>query len=334
MFTKKSVYNFFTLITILVMLALSLMGCAGKTSAPNDEVTVQLSWFHTVEFAGFYAADKQGYYAEENIAVKLLPGGFDILPWKDVAEGKADFGVTGGNSLMTARAEGLPIKAIGAIFRKSPVALMSLAKLGIKTPQDMIGKRVGIISPSLDDTNDIQFLSMLKKLGIDRSEMELVPIEDYSVGSLTSGAMDVSSVFSTNEPIDAKQKGIDVNLIFPQDYGVLMYANVIFTTDQMIKEKPELVERFMRATLKGYKYAIEHPDDVSKLALQYDNTLNLEFQQATMKVEIPLIDTGSAPIGTMDTDVWQSTLDILLEQGFLKSTMDLNEVYTNDFITK
>jgi len=322
-------------LALFVVLTLSLIfgACQGTgQSAQTDEVTVQLSWFHTVEFAGFYAAEKQGFYEDENIAVTLEPGGFDVQPWEVVAEGEADFGVTGGGAAMIARSEGLPIKAVGAIFRQSPVALMTLADSGIQTPEDMIGKRVGTISPNLDDPNDIQFLAMLQELGIDRSEMELIPIEDYSVGSLTSGAMDVSSVFSTNEPIDARQKGIDVNLIFPHEYGVLMYANVIFTTDQMIKENPDLVERFMRATLKGYQYAIENPDEVAALALEYDPELDLAFQKETMKVQVPLIDTGDAPIGFMDETVWESTLEILKEQNFITSPVNLNDVYTNEFI--
>ena len=324
----------YTLI-IFVVLALSLIlgACqGGGQSAQTDQVTVQLSWFHTVEFAGFYAAEEQGFYEDENIAVTLEPGGFDVQPWEVVAEGDADFGVTGGGAAMIARSEGLPIKAIGAIFRQSPVALMALAESGIQTPEDMIGKRVGTISPNLDDPNDIQFLAMLQELGIDRSEMELVPIEDYSVGSLTSGEMDVSSVFSTNEPIDARQKGFDVNLIFPHEYGVLMYANVIFTTDQMINENPDLVERFMRATLKGYQYAIENPDEVAALALEYDPELDLAFQKETMKVQVPLIDTGDAPIGFMDETVWESTLEILKEQNFITSPVNLNDVYTNEFV--
>ncbi len=322
-------------LTLFVILTLSLIlgACqGGGQAAQKDEVTVQLSWFHSAEFAGFYAAVEQGFYEDENIAVTLQPGGFDVLPWDMVSEGEADFGVTGGGAAMIARSEGLPIKAIGAIFRQSPVALMALAESGIQTPEDMIGKRVGTISPNLDDPNDIQFLAMLQELGIDRSEMELVPIKDYSVGSLTSGAMDVSSVFSTNEPIDARQEGIDVNLIFPHEYGVLMYANVIFTTDQMINENPDLVERFMRATLKGYQYAIENPDEVAALALEYDPELDLAFQKETMKVQVPLIDTGDAPIGTMDEDVWDGTQQILEEQNFIEVPINLSDIYTNEFI--
>lgn len=316
---------------LALIMGLLVTACGPATPEPDD-LTVQLSWFHTVEFAGFYAAEQQGYYTEENLAVHLVPGGFDILPWQEVVAGRAEFGIAGGDSLLIARSEGLPLRAIGTIFGHSPVVLIALAESGIATLQDMVGRRVGLISPAKDNTNDIQLLAMLHQMEIDESDLEFVVIEDYGIGSLTSGAMDVCNGFSTNEVVEAQLKGVAVNLIFPQDYGVLIYANALFTSEQMIEESPDVVERFVRATRKGYQYAIEHPDQAAQLALEYDETLDLDFQRASMVAEIPLIDTGSAPIWMMDPMVWQKTQDILLEQGFILSPQDLDTVYTNRFV--
>jgi len=319
---------------LLVLLTGGVLTACHTPSPGGDKITVQLSWFHTVEFAGFYAAELQGYYAEENLTVRLLPGGFDVLPWEEVAEGEADFGVTGGDSLLIARSQGLPLEAIATIFRESPVVLVALAESGIETPWDMVGKRVGMTSPAMDNTNDIQLLAMLQRLGIDRSQIEFVAIEDYSLNSLTSGTMDVYSGFSTNEVVEARLKGVAVNQIFPQDYDVLIYPNVLFADEQMVEGQPELVERFVRATLRGYQYAIENPVEAAELALWYDETLDLEFQRASMEAEIPLIDTGDAPIGAMEGVVWQRTQDILVGSGFISSTVDLGTFYTNEFVEK
>jgi ABC-type nitrate/sulfonate/bicarbonate transport system substrate-binding protein len=324
--------RYVVVITVLLMSGV-LVACTAFKPEP-DKVTVQLSWFHSVEFAGFYVADQKGYYADENLVVTLKPGGADVLPAQEVADGKADIGVTGGDQLLIARSQGLPLEAIAAIFRQSPVALMALADSGIKTPQDLVGKRIGVISPNYDNNNDIQVLAMLRQAGIDQSKVELVVTEDYSVGSLTSGAMDVYSGFAMNEPVDARLRGIDVNLILPQDYGVSIYANVLFARQQTLGERSDVVQRFVRATFKGYQYAIEHPDEAGDLALKYDNTLDLAFQRASMQAEIPLIDTGDVPIGTMDSPVWQNTNDILLQQGLIKSPVDLNTLFTNKFIEK
>ncbi len=324
--------RYVVVITVLLMSGV-LVACTAFKPQP-DKVTVQLSWFHSVEFAGFYVADQKGYYADENLAVTLKPGGADILPAQEVADGKADIGVTGGDQLLIARSQGLPLKAIAAIFRQSPVALMALADSGIKTPQDMMGKRIGVISPAYDNNNDIQLLAMLRQAGIDQSKVKLVVTEDYSVGSLTSGAMDVYSGFAMNEAVDAKLRGLDVNLILPQDYGVSIYANVLFSRQQTLDERSDVVQRFVRATFKGYQYAIEHPDEAGDLALKYDKTLDVAFQRASMQAEIPLIDTGDVPIGTMDSPVWQNTNDILVQQGLIKSQVDLSTVFTNKFVEK
>lgn len=327
MLTRRIVAGLFS----LMLLASLAVACAPARPEP-DRVTVQLSWLHTVEFAGFYAAIDQGYYAEENLDVNLVAGAYDIQPWVEVAEGRADFGVAGGDSLLLARASGLPVRAIGVIFRLNPVVFMSLAESGITRPEDMVGKRVGIISPAMDNTNDIQLRAMLNRVGVDEASLELVLIEDYSYGSLTSGAMDVYSGFVQNEPVQAQMDGVAVNLIFPEEYGVRFYANVIFTRDDMITDHADVVERFIRATQRGHRYAVEHPDEVSALALQYDETLDLEFQRASMRAEIPLIDTGNAPLCWMDDDVWQITQDILLQQGLLTSPVDLTTLYTNQFV--
>jgi len=321
-------------ILVLVLLAIvgSLLAACGASRPEPTAVTVQLSWLHTVEFAGFYAAVAQGYYAEENLDVTLLPGAYDVLPWVEVSEGRADFGIAGSDNLLIARSTGFPVRAIGVIFRINPVVFMTLADSGITRPEDMVGRRVGIISPALDNTNDIQLRAMLQRVGVEESSLEFVLIEDYSYGSLTSGAMDVYSGFVQNEPVQAQMDGVDVNLIFPSDYGVLFYANVIFTRDDMVAERADVVERFMRATLRGYRYAVEHPDEVSALALQYDNTLDLAFQQASMQAEIPLIDTGDVPIGWMDDEVWESTQTVLLQQGLLTAPVDLATFYTNQFV--
>jgi len=308
--------RYVVVITVLLLSGV-LVACTAFKPQP-DKVTIQLSWFHSVEFAGFYVADQKGYYADENLAVTLKPGGADVLPSKEVADGKADIGVTGGDQLLVARSQGLPLKAIAAIFRQSPVALMALADSGIKTPQDLVGKRIGVISPNYDNNNDIQLLAMLRQVGIDQSKVKLVVTEDYSVGSLTSGAMDVYSGFAMNEAVDAKLRGINVNLILPQDYGVSIYANVLFSRQQTLDERSDVIQRFVRATYKGYQYAIEHPDEAANLALKYDKTLDVTFQRASMQAEIPLIDTGDVPIGTMDSPVWQNTNDILLQQGLIK----------------
>jgi ABC-type nitrate/sulfonate/bicarbonate transport system substrate-binding protein len=191
-----------------------------------------------------------------------------------------------------------------------------------------------VISPNLDTTWDIQFLAMLERLGVDAESMTFVPMEDYhGANEMTSGHVDVaSSFFSTNEPVAADLDGVAYTSLFYSDYGVVIYANPIFTSQRLIQDQPELIERFVRATLRGYQFAVENPQEAAEMILSYSEGLNLEHETATMVSQIPLIDTGDVPIGWMDADVWQTTQEVLLEQGVIDQAVDLNAVYTNRFV--
>ena len=320
-------------LSILMVFSLVLTACGNGPTAEPDKVTVQLSWFPTVEFAGFYVADQLGYYTEENIAVNLVAGGPDVDPVSEVAAGNAQFGLAPADSILRAKANEQEMTAVGAIFRQSPMVVMALDDLGIQRPQDLEGKTVGVISPTLDTTWDIQFIAMLHTLGIDENTMTFVPNELYGAGDLTSGKMDASSgLFSTNEPIQAGLDGYKFNLIYYSDYGVEFYNNLIFANSSFVSENDDLAKRFIRATIKGYQHAIESPQDAVDQTVKYASDLNPEFELASMKVEIPLIDTGNAPIGFMDDSVWQNTQNILIEQGYLNSPVDISTVYTNKYV--
>lgn len=322
-----------TSVLVILVTVNILAGCAPAKPAP-DAVTVQLSWFHTAEFAGFYVAVEKGFYAAENLTVSLLPGGPNIDPLKSVKDGTAQFGITSGNDLVRARAANTAVTAIMAIFRRSPLIVMSLPDSGIKRPQDLAGKTVGVISDRLDSTWDAQFLALLKRLNIDAQSMKFVTIQDYTgANELTSGrAQAVSGFFSTNEPVQARLDGLKLNLIFYSDYGIQTYANALFAQDAWLNSQPDLVRRFVRATLKGYQYTLEHPAEAAQFTLKFDPALDLKLQTATMEAQIPLIDSGDGLIGLMDLAVWQSTQDALLKQGLLSAPIDLPAVFTNRFI--
>lgn len=320
-------------LAFLMAMSLVLTAC-GSAKAEPDKITVQFSWFPTVEFAGFYVADQLGYYAEENIQVNLVAGGPEVDPVAEVAAGKAHFGLAAGDGILRAKANGQDMTAVAAIFRESPLVVMALGDSGIQKPDDLEGKTVGVISPALDTTWDIQFIAMLHGLGVDESTMTFVPNEMYhGADDLLSGKMDASSgMFSTNEPIQAARDGHALNLIFYGDYGVEFYNNLIFANGSLVSENPDLVQRFVRATLKGYQHAVESPQDAVDQTLKYAPDLDPAFELDTMQVQIPLIDTGDAPIGFMDEATWQITQNILIDQGYLSAPMDLSTVYTNKFV--
>ncbi len=314
---------------LILIMALSLSACGTK-----DKVTVQLSWFHSAEFIGFYVADQLGYYADQNLDVTLIGGGPEIDPASTVTAGTSQFGVTSGDSIIRAQYADQDLIAVSSIFRKSPLIIMALTDAKITAPKDLAGKTIGVISTGLDTTWDIQLIAMLKKTGVDPAGIKFVPNEEfYGAADLHTGRMDASSgTFSTNELVQAKIDNELVTPIYYSEYGVEFYNNVIFTSTQLSTDNPGLVQRFIQATLQGYQFAIENPKEAAALTVQYDENLDVSFQQATIEAQIPLIDTGDAPIGWMDENVWANSQTILLDQGYITSPVDLTKVYTNSFI--
>jgi NitT/TauT family transport system substrate-binding protein len=126
--------------------------------------------------------------------------------------------------------------------------------------------------------------------------------------------------------------GVRATAIWPSDYGVPFYADVIFATEQYIEEHPDVVGRFVQATLKGWQKAIEDPDLATTATLAVDPNLERGMQLAAMEMSIPLIDTGEDTLGWMRPEIWQTMHDILLEQGLIDAPVDLDAVYTNQFV--
>lgn len=319
---------------LAITTAIILTACGSTASGPADTVTVQLSWFHGVEYAGFYTAVEKGYYAEENIEVVLNAGGPELNPLDEVANGNAQFGIGSGDSLILAEADGQEFVSVATIYRDNPLAITSLAGDNIQRPEDLVGKTVGTYSLDLSSYSDLLFLAFMSRTGLEQNSMDYALIEDFfGANEIKSGNMDaMTGMFATDQQVMTRQVGDDINLMYYKDYGVDVYINAIFATEEYLQNNEDLVARFVRATLRGYQYAVENPNEVAEFALQYDETLDLEYQQQVMQASIPFIDTG-APIGLMDESVWNVTQDILIEFGMLSAPVDLSTMYTNEFVT-
>jgi len=329
----------FSIITALFILPALLLGaCANQEPTPvvePDKVSVQLSWFHGVEYAGFYAAIAKGYYANANLEVTLIAGGPEINPLDEVNNGKVQFGITSGDSIITARANGQNLVSVATIFKENPLAITSLKKDGIVHPEDLVGKTVGVYSTDLSNFFDLPFLALMSRTNLDRASMNYALIEDFQgTNEIKAGNMDaMSGMFATDQQVMANQAGDELNFIYYKDYGYDVYINTISVKEEFRQSNPDLIRRFIQATMKGYQYAIENTDEVATLALTYDQSLDLAYQQAVMKEQIPFINTGDSQLGTMNESIWKNTQDILLEFNLISSPVDLKFVYTNEFLT-
>ena len=315
---------------VIMFLALALLvACAPPRAEQPDEVTVQLKWIHQAQFAGMYAADKKGFYGDEGIAVTFNPGGSDMPPdlaIADLVDGEADLTIVGGDYLLAARARGEPVVGIAVVFQRNPYVYVSLEGSGIERPQDLVGKTV-MVPPDAE----FQHQALLSKLSIAPDAIEGIPYERNAT-PLLSGQVGAHMVYRTGLGLAFDESGRELNWIWMEDYGIRFYADTIIMSEELIQRDPELVERFLRATLKGWRYAIENPDEAVELTLQYDPTLTGDRQTRMVEAQMPLIHTGEVNLGWMRAEVWQVMHDILMEQGVLDEPLDLDEAYTMEFL--
>ena len=304
----------------------SLAACAPTPAPPLTSITVQLKYLHQAQFAGFYAADQNGYYADEGLKVNFIEGGPTVDLEKAVLDGTAQFGVTGPELLIAARAEGKPLRAIAVIYRRSPVVFMTLASSGITRPQEFVGKTI-----QYNASTGLILNAMLANVGVAPDSYDEVNV-GYDLGPFYSGQVQVWNAFVTNEVLTAQANGYAVNVIHPDDYGVHFYSDTLYTTDDTISANPDRVLRFLRATLKGWNVAIENPNLVAPMVANVNPNADLEHETTQMTASIPLINTGEDHIGWMKAEVWAGMEQTLREQGVLTAPVDVTQVYTMQFL--
>jgi len=321
---KKTVAPLILLVAVLMLTP----ACRSQPAEqrPPDEIAVQLKWVHQAQFAGFYVAQENGYYAQENLEVTLLEGGPDVDIVDQVLDGPADFGVFAPENLIIERSQGQPVVAVAVIFRRNPLVFVSLAGSGIKRPQDFLGR-----SAALAPEAHLQLQALLKRLNLDVNQVTIEPYK-YDHSPLYEGKADITYGYSTGGLIRMYQTGRDFNLIWPSDYGVHLYADTLFTTDQMVAENPELVTRFLRATLRGWREAIGNSDEAVATTMKYAREADADLQTQMMAAVLPLVHTGEDQIGWMRPQVWQGMHNILLEQNLLAEPIELSQVYTMQFL--
>ena len=291
----------------------------------DEAVTVRLKWFNQAQFAGFYVAQQNGYYKAAGLDVNIQPGGPDFPAVQMVTGGSEQFGVTGADQILIARSKGVPVVALAVIYRRNPFVLFSLTKSGIKTPADFAGKTVGV---KIGGNEELIYRAVLAKAGIDKAKLTEMPVK-FDITPLLTGTVDVWPGYLINEVLAAKEKGFDVNVIYPADFGIDLYADTLFTTEKMLKEKPEVVRSFVAATLKGWDTAIAAPEDAAKITVKFGgDKLTYDHELAMMKASLPLLKPDGKPVGFMDEAGWDAAQKLLLGAGFQKQPVNVAEAFT------
>jgi diguanylate cyclase (GGDEF)-like protein/PAS domain S-box-containing protein len=282
---------------------------AGTTAL--TPITLQLKWKHQFQFAGYYAAIEKGYYRDAGLLVTLREAVQDADPTEAVLDGDAQFGV-GGSSLVLVRAEGKPIVALAAILQHSPSGILSLSSSNIKNVHDLAGKRIML------DPKPTEIMALLKAEGVAGDALSVVS-HDFSLDKLLAGEVDAVSVYSTTEPYQLDKRKIPYNIIYPERSGIDFYGDTLFTSQNVLQKQPDMVRQFRAASLRGWKYALEHQDEMIDLILNRYNSSHLSRGQLTYEaVEInKLIRPDLVEIGYMNPGRWQHIVDTYAKLGII-----------------
>ena len=245
---------------------------------------LRLPWVENVEFAGSYIADTNGYYKADGFSsFTLIGGGPTATPVEtDLVAGKALFGISSPDLVASAVVRGgAGIKIIGAQFQKNPFALLSMADNPIRTPRDMIGKKIGVQA-----LNESLWAAFLKANHINPNSITKVPVQ-FDPLPLTTGVVDGWVAYITNEPIILRSKGFKVVTFLFADHGYPLVGDVYEASDKTIKERRNVVKAFLRAQIKGWKRALAEPALGARLAVEkYGKNLGLNVAVQTQEAKV------------------------------------------------
>ena len=295
--------------------ALGLMAVGAQAA---DDVTLQLKWVTQAQFAGYYVALEKGFYGEEDLNVTINPGGPDIAPTQVIAGGGADVTVEWMPAALAAREKGLPLVNIAQPFKSSGMMLSCRKDTGITSPADFADKTLGVWFFG----NEFPFLSWMSQLGLatDGSAGGVTVLKQgFNVDPILNGQADCVSTMTYNEYwqiIDAGVSADDLVTFKYEDQGVATLEDGLYVLEDRLADDAfkDQMARFVRASMKGWKYAEENPDEAADIVLEYDQTgAQTEEHQRRMMGEIAKLTAGSD--GSLDAADYARTVATLLAGG-------------------
>jgi ABC-type nitrate/sulfonate/bicarbonate transport system substrate-binding protein len=319
-------YCFFVLLISFIAISCTPVG--------KDTISIRLKWLFFSNYSGAVVAKEKGFFPV-NWSVEVRQGGFQANSITMVESGSDDFGITSALELLRARAQGIKIVALCADFQKSPVSFLTLASSNIKKIEDFPGHIIGI---KYGTNTELLYKVLLKRAGVDQNSVTTIPMK-FSTLPLVGKQVDVYPSYYMTDPVNLESQGIPVTTINPDEYGVECYGNILFTHENTIREKPYIVREFVAAYVRGWKWAIEHPEETGEIFANLNEATSAKNQVEILKrtQTFLLVEGTMDRFGAMEEKKWLSTLDISQEDpGFNTlpnaKTLNIRDCYTNDFL--
>jgi NitT/TauT family transport system substrate-binding protein len=322
--------------TLGILLISTIAATVGSLSASaEDHVTMRLGWTIEGQYLPYVWALDQGYFAAEGLDVKIFEGRGSGNTAQLIGAKTDTFGGADSPSAALARAEGAPVKVIGSFIQRSEGTVVSYAASNINKPADLIGKKVGT---SQGSSSAALFQVMLHASGVPVSKIDLVSVDSTAkVASLLQHRVDAITGLMTSECVLVKQKspGEDITCMPMADFGVKSLGAGLIVNDDTLTQNPDLVRRFVLASIKGWTAAVKNPAEAAAIGKKHFPLADTAILQAQLEALIPFMHTQNSvghPIGWMAEADWRDTIATLRSYMGLTSTAPVVDYYTNEFV--
>lgn len=324
-------------IAIILLSGLLMSACtqavnqAATSTAPLKKIRLPMGYIPNVQYAPFYVAVEKGFFRQEGIEIEF-DYSFETDGVALVGANELQFSVVSGEQVLLARAQGLPVVYVMTWWQEYPIAIVAPTAKGIRQPQDLKGKKIGL--PGLFGANYIGLRALLAASGLQESDVRLDSIGFTQVEALLAGQEDAVVVYANNEPVQLRAQGVELDEIRVADYMQLA-SNGLLSNETTIAKDPELVQSMVRGLVRGIAYTLDHPEEAYEICKKYVDGLAQADQTIQQKILAASLEFWKADrLGYSDALAWENMQQVLLEMGLLTQPMDVSKAFTNQFVEK
>jgi NitT/TauT family transport system substrate-binding protein len=323
-------------------------GDSGGDCDAVDEVSLQLQWFIQAQFAGYFAAQDKGFYADQCLDVTIVEGGVDIVPQQQLADGQVDFALAWVPKALASREAGANIVDIAQVFQRSGTLQVSFADAGITSPDDFAGKTIG----NWGFGNEYEIFAALAEAGLDPASDVALVQQQFDMVGLLSGDIDAAEAMTYNEYAqvleavnpdtgELYQPG-DFNVISYEEEGVGMLQDAIWADAERLESDEEyrgIAVRFVTASLQGWAHCRDNVEECRDIVVAKGSKLGNSHQLWQMNEINKLIWPADNGIGFVDEAAWDRTVEIAMSTPNLEGATVLTEpptdgAWTNEIVTE
>lgn len=296
-----------------------------------DAAPFQLSWVKSMQYGGYFAGIDQGIFKKHGIDPTFNSGGPNIDAVASVASRQSVLGDRPVGSLLIARDKGIPIKVIANVFAKSPFCIISMANKPIRTIKELEGKTMQV-STSVRPL----ILYLLKAAGVNPNSVTLLPTSPDPSG-LMNGQVDAITGTSTNQGVLLQSKGAELFMLNVQDLGIPETTGTIYAREDFLEKNRDLVVRFLRAASQSWRWALDHPEETTKLMMEKYGVPGLEYKASITELNAskPFIEAGPrGPSGLLALDIplYAKIIDIYRRVDVIKTDIKVSDMCDDSYI--